>query len=65
MLTSNDQKVVNIFIEYSDIIVPKLSLTIPNDLALDTNGIDEPFLKQCANITNILVYLQYKKSIKT
>lgn len=43
MLTSDDQEAVSIFIEYSDIIAP--NLTIPNDFTLDTNAIDKTVFK--------------------
>ena len=45
MVISHDQKIADIFIEHSDIIVQKLGLAIPKDVVVATNGIEEPILK--------------------
>ena len=45
MVISDDQKIADIFAEYFDTIVPKLSLVISKHVTFPTNGLDEPFLK--------------------
>ena len=44
MVTSDDQKITDTFIEYFDIIVTKLGLPIPKDAIVATNGIEDPVL---------------------
>ena len=63
MVISDDQKIADIFIEYFDTIVPKLSLTIPKHVIVATNGIEDSVLRQCINIRSMLVYLRSKKTI--
>ena len=45
VVISDDQKIVDIFIEYFDTIVPKLGLAIPKDATFAINGFEEPVLK--------------------
>ena len=45
MVISDDQKIADIFIEYFDVIVPKLGLAIPKDAIFAINGFEESVLK--------------------
>ena len=41
MVISDDQKIADIFIEYFDVIVPKLGLAIPKNAIFAINGFEE------------------------
>ena len=41
MVISDDQKIADIFIEYFDVIVPKLGLAIPKDAIFAITGFEE------------------------
>ena len=66
MAISDDQEIVDIFIEYFDTAVPKLGLAILKYVIFTANCIERIlFLKQCINIKGILEYLHSTKNIKT